>query len=154
MYLKHTIPIPAFSMADSRPLLPPFTDLSALCKQRLITLQSHGQPSLRGKSRSPPDNNPDPDPDQPVTHVPGGPSISLTPTGVCDFSMSELSTPVIDELYDRLWLVARKCGRSIDPLHRQKVKASEIVANEDAYLHLVWHYDHIYVKPLPLCLLN
>ncbi|KAL8909883.1 MAG: hypothetical protein Q9171_004796 [Xanthocarpia ochracea] len=122
-------------MADSRPLLPPFSDLSALCKQRLIPLQSHGQPSFRGKSRSPPDNSPDPD--QPITHVPGEPSTSLTQTAVCDFLTSELSIPLLDELYDGLWLVARKSGKSIDSLHRQKVKAREIVANEDAHLHLV-----------------
>ncbi|KAF7502207.1 hypothetical protein GJ744_006444 [Endocarpon pusillum] len=139
-------------MADSRPLLPPFSDLSALCKQRLIPLQSHGQPSFHQKSRSPPDNNPDPD--QPITHVPGEPSTSLTQTAVCDFLTSELSTPLLDELYSCLWLVARRCGKSIDSLHRQKVKTREIVANEDANLHLVWHYNKIYIKPLPLCLLN
>jgi hypothetical protein len=34
------------------------------------------------------------------------------------------------------------------------VKAREIIATEDASLHLVWHRDRIYVKPMPLCLLN
>ncbi|KAI4193424.1 MAG: hypothetical protein LQ350_008322 [Teloschistes chrysophthalmus] len=139
-------------MADSRPLLPPFSHLSALCKQRLIPLPSHGQPSFRGKSPSPPESSRDPN--QPITHVPGEPSTSLTQTAVCDFLTSELSTPLLDELYDGLWLLARKCGKSIDSLHRQKIKAREIVASEDAHLHLVWHYNKIYVKPLPLCLLN
>lgn len=34
------------------------------------------------------------------------------------------------------------------------LRESLIVANEDAHLHLVWHHNKIYVKPLPLCLLN
>jgi hypothetical protein len=34
------------------------------------------------------------------------------------------------------------------------MKLREIVATEDASLHLVWHRDRIYIKPMPLCLLN
>ncbi|KAB8276900.1 hypothetical protein BDV30DRAFT_223895 [Aspergillus minisclerotigenes] len=41
------------------------------------------------------------------------------------FLAQELNTPVLDELYPRLWL-----------------------------LHLVWHRDKFYIKPLPECLLN
>jgi hypothetical protein len=33
-------------------------------------------------------------------------------------------------------------------------KAREVVATEDAKLHLMWHYNKIYIKPMPLCLLR
>ena len=89
-----------------------------------------------------------------IDHVPGEPSVDLTSASVCDFLAEELNTPVIDQLYNHLWCVARKSGKSIDPISKQKVKAREIVATEDASLHLVWHRDRIYVKPMPLCLLN
>jgi hypothetical protein len=41
-----------------------------------------------------------------------------------------------------------------DPLHQQIVKGRNIVATEDPNLHLVWHDDRIYLKPVPDCLLN
>lgn len=73
---------------------------------------------------------------------------------VHSFLSEELNTPVLDELYERLWLVASMSGASIDPLHRQIVKGRNIVPSEDPKLHLVWHDDKIYLKPIPVCLLN
>ncbi|EIT80749.1 hypothetical protein AO1008_07183 [Aspergillus oryzae 100-8] len=70
------------------------------------------------------------------------------------FLAQELNTPVLDELYPRLWLVARKSGTSIDALHEQKLKGREVVPVENPQLHLVWHRDKFYIKPLPECLLN
>lgn len=70
------------------------------------------------------------------------------------FLARELNTPVLDELYPRLWLVARKSGTSIDALHEQKLKGREVVPVENPQLHLVWHRDKFYIKPLPECLLN
>jgi hypothetical protein len=137
-------------MADSHSLVSPFLESSALSKQRLIPLQNHGQPSPHQKSSSPPADKSD----KTISHIPGEPSIGLTQIAVCKFLTSELSTPLLDELYDGLWLVARKSSKSIDALHRQKVKGREIVATEDAHLHLVWYHDKIYVKSMPLCLLN
>jgi hypothetical protein len=61
---------------------------------------------------------------------------------------------VLDELYGTLWLVARRSGRIIDPLHQQKVKGRDIVPTEDSKPHLVWQQDKVYVKPIPVCLLN
>jgi len=43
-------------------------------------------------------------------YVPGEPSVSLAPDEVHDFLVRELNTPILDELYTRLWLVARKSG--------------------------------------------
>jgi hypothetical protein len=89
-----------------------------------------------------------------INHVPGEPGVKLSNAGVREFLISELATPVLDQLYDHLWCVARKSGKSIDSISTQRVKSRVIVATEDASLHLVWHRDIIYVKPMPLCLLN
>lgn len=93
-------------------------------------------------------------PQNSLTYVPGEPTVDLTPNKVHDFLIRELNTPVLDEMYTRLWLVARKSGNSIDPLDRQRIKGREIVPTEDIKLHLVWHRDKIYLKPIPICLLN
>lgn len=97
-------------------------------------------------------NNPTSTPSHP--HLPGEPSVSLAPDEVYDFLVRELNTPILDELYTRLWLVARKSGKSIDPLNRQKIKGRNIVPAEDPQLHLVWRDDKLYIKPIPVCLLN
>lgn len=89
-----------------------------------------------------------------ITHVPGDPTVSLLPDNVHIHLSNHLETPLLDELYEKLWLVARKSGRSIDPLHTQKVKGRSIVPTEDPRLHLVWHRDKIYIKPVPAFLLN
>lgn len=66
----------------------------------------------------------------------------------------DLQTKLIDEIYPYLWLLSRKAGEHIDPLHKQVVKKRSVVPVEDPKLHLVWYYDTIYVKPLPDYLLN
>ena len=86
--------------------------------------------------------------------IPGQPDVSLDRDDVVTFLAQELSTPIIDELYSRLWLVGRRSGASIDPLHQQRVKGREIVPVENPQLHLLWHHDKFYVKPIPECLLN
>lgn len=94
------------------------------------------------------------DSDDLTNHVPREPSMVLTGFSVGDFSTSELNTPVLNEIHDHLWCVARESGKSINPINRQRVKVRQVIATEDASLHLVWHRDRIYVKPMPLCLLN
>lgn len=89
-----------------------------------------------------------------ITYVPGDPAVSLLPEDVRAHLSGQLTTPLLDELYERLWLVARKSGQSIDPLHTQEVKGRRIVPTEDPRLHLVWHRDKIYIKPVPAFLLN
>lgn len=127
----------------------PFPQSAALSKHCLTPQPNFCQPSPRQKPPATANSS-----NEAITYVPGEPTIDLNKTAVHDFLSSELSTPLLDELYDNLWFVARKYGKSVDPLHRQKVKAREIVATEDAKLHLVWHHNKIYVKPMPLCLLN
>ncbi|KAK8093430.1 hypothetical protein PG997_000115 [Apiospora hydei] len=93
-------------------------------------------------------------PPESIAHVPGDPAVGLGHNDVGAHLSKHLRTPVLDELYEKLWLVARKSGESIDPLHTQKVKGRAIMPTEDPNLHLVWDRDKIYIKPVPLFLLN
>ena len=70
------------------------------------------------------------------------------------FLMAELSTPLLDSLYPKLWLVARKEGSHIDPLHHQHVKGRQVVVSEDPKMHLIWTTNKIFIKPVPHCLFS
>jgi hypothetical protein len=87
-------------------------------------------------------------------HIPGNPAISLLLNEVYDYLSNELATPLLDELYAHLCLVAKKSGHHIDALHTEKVKGRSIIPTEDPMLHLIWNRNKVYVKPVPLCLLN
>lgn len=89
-----------------------------------------------------------------ITYVPGDPAVNLVLDEVNTYLSTQLETPLLDELYDKLWMVARKSGLSIDALHTQRVKGRSIVPTEDSRLHLIWDHDKIYVKPVPVFLLN
>lgn len=89
-----------------------------------------------------------------IQYIPGNPGVGLLPDEVRDYLSTELSTPLLDELYPHLWFVAKKSGHHIDALHTQKVKGRSIIPTEDPRLHLVWTRNKIYIKPVPLCLLN
>lgn len=94
------------------------------------------------------------DDSKPITYIPGNPAVHLIRAEIHAFLSAELETPLLDELYDWLWLVGRKSGRHIDALHLQRVKGRTIVPVEDPRLHLIWNRDKIYIKPVPDCLLN
>ncbi|KAJ4288936.1 hypothetical protein N0V90_011277 [Kalmusia sp. IMI 367209] len=119
----------------------PFPESNALSKHRLRRLEHE-------LSRTENESNIH------IDYIPGEPSIKLTRANAYGFLSSELSTPLLDELYDALWLVARKSGKSIDSLNIQRVKSRDIIATEDVRLHLVWHRNRIYIKPMPVGLLN
>jgi hypothetical protein len=89
-----------------------------------------------------------------VNYLPGFPNIPLDRIKISEFMRKELCTPTLDELYPRLWLVARKSYWNIDPLHRQATKRRTICLTEDVQLHLLWQDDKIYIKPVPPWLLN
>ncbi|KAK0707008.1 hypothetical protein B0T26DRAFT_744075 [Lasiosphaeria miniovina] len=89
-----------------------------------------------------------------ITHVPGDPAVSLLSDDVHAHLSRHLENPLLDELYEKLWAVAKKSSRNIDPLHTQKVKGRSIIPTEDPRLHLTWHWDRIYIKPVPVFLLN
>ncbi|RDW56495.1 hypothetical protein BP5796_13136 [Coleophoma crateriformis] len=127
----------------------PFPVKDALCTQRLGTPNSHSA-DPRPLPASPPTNIDG----EPLSYVPGEPRVKLASADVQAFLARELHTPLLDNLYRRLWLVGRRDGGNIDSLHRQKNKGRHIVPTEDPKLHPVWHHDKIYIKPIPRCLLN
>ncbi len=86
--------------------------------------------------------------------IPNEPLLSTSKPLIKNFLQQELETAVLDQLYPYLWLVAKKDSSHIDALHQHIVKGRRTIAAEDPALHLVWHEDIIYVKPLPHCLLN
>lgn len=69
-----------------------------------------------------------------------------------DFLKAELSVQRLNVIHNFLWLAGRY--GNIRPLHRQKLIQRDIVITENADLHLVWHYSRIFMKPLPLFLLD
>ncbi|KAI5926227.1 hypothetical protein F4810DRAFT_656032 [Camillea tinctor] len=71
-----------------------------------------------------------------------------------DLLTDELKTDVLDDLYEHLWLVAKKEGRHIDSLHEHLLKKRTVTIAEHPKLHLVRYYDTIYLKPIPNFLLN
>ena len=78
----------------------------------------------------------------------------LSPDRASTFLMAELSTPLLDSLYSKLWLVARKEGSHIDPLHCQHVKGRQVMLSEDPKMHLIWTSNKIFIKPVPPCLFS
>ncbi|KAH8589026.1 hypothetical protein B0O99DRAFT_523972 [Bisporella sp. PMI_857] len=85
--------------------------------------------------------------------IPGQPLIPHhDKTAVAEFLSLELSTARLESIYWMLFLVSKL--RNISPLHHQLVKGRQIVITERPDLHLVWHYDRIFIKPVPKCLLS
>ncbi|EHK18017.1 uncharacterized protein TRIVIDRAFT_137553, partial [Trichoderma virens Gv29-8] len=70
------------------------------------------------------------------------------------FLHRELATPILDELYNVLHLFARKLSSNVDALHAQIFKGRSIVAVEDPRFHLVRQERSVFIKPMPVCLLN
>ena len=79
---------------------------------------------------------------------------TLSAAAVSDFLHRELDTPLLDELYPHLWLVAKKSGHHIEAIHQQRIQRRNITIAEDPALHLIWYYDTLYLKPIPQCLFN
>lgn len=44
--------------------------------------------------------------------------------------------------------------RHISPLHQQAAQSRQIIANENPGLHLIFHYDRIFIKPTPAYFLS
>lgn len=87
-----------------------------------------------------------------TTTIPGQPSILLQDQAVAGLLERELATRRLDDLYHHLWLVSAK--HNVNPLHHQAIKGRQIIITERPDLHLIWFYDLIYIKPIPLCLMN
>ncbi|KAB8248713.1 hypothetical protein BDV35DRAFT_403113 [Aspergillus flavus] len=122
----------------------PFLPSHALDKQQLRPIFECKNPNISDQPIDP----------KAISYLPGEPSIGLEETTVNDYLSKELKTYLLDELYDHLWLVGRRSGRSIDALHAQRLKGRSVVPTEDPSLHLIWHRNQIYIKPIPVCLFN
>ncbi|KAF7125336.1 hypothetical protein CNMCM5793_001514 [Aspergillus hiratsukae] len=68
----------------------------------------------------------------------GNPAVNLLPNEVYNHLQDELGTPLLDGLYDKLWLFAKRSGLDVNTLHTQRVKGRHIIPTEDPRLHLVW----------------
>ena len=86
--------------------------------------------------------------------MPDQPCIYSSQTAVEEFLRTELDTPILNDFFPHLWLVAAQSSKRIDAIHRQQVKGRRIVITEDPNLHLVWYSDVIFVKAVPQCLFN
>ncbi|KAJ3576629.1 hypothetical protein NPX13_g3633 [Xylaria arbuscula] len=80
-------------------------------------------------------------------------AIRDTSTEWNDLIDRDLEAKLLDQL-SSLWLVGQRSPAHIDPLHKLVLKNRAITIAEDPKLHLVWYYSTIYVKPLPVYLLN
>lgn len=65
---------------------------------------------------------------------------------------TEFSQQKLNDIHSHLWSAGKK--DNINALHHQKVLCREVVLSERSDLHLVWFDRIIYVKPLPICLLD
>lgn len=76
------------------------------------------------------------------------------PAGVTQgaFLIKDLTVSRLNDIHNHLWLAGRV--GYVRPLHRQRMMQREIVITEETNLHLVWHENRIYIKPLPKFLLH
>lgn len=74
---------------------------------------------------------------------------SLSPL---EFLHTDLTTPRLNNIHQYLWLAAYPGHAS--PLHRQKLVGRSLLITEDPNEHLVWYEKHIFIKPLPVYLLD
>ncbi|UKZ79906.1 hypothetical protein TrVFT333_007669 [Trichoderma virens FT-333] len=126
----------------------PFNRADALDHSRLR--ESHEQ--IRGAAYPTSAYTPQQEFDPTIDHIPGEPTISLAESS--EFLHRELATPILDELYNVLHLFARKLSSNVDALHAQIFKGRSIVAVEDPRFHLVRQERSVFIKPMPVCLLN
>jgi hypothetical protein len=76
--------------------------------------------------------------------------ISTTITQQC--LKSDLSVKRLDQIHRHLWWAGRP--HAARPLHKQLLLGRQITITEQADLHLLWFEDHIFIKPLPVYILN
>lgn len=89
-------------------------------------------------------------PDSPLFTLPG--SRTIPRFRLAQVLKTELNVTRLNKLHRYLWLAGR--FDNIEPLHKHPTKARNIIPTERCDLHLVWHTDIIYIKPLPPWLLN
>jgi hypothetical protein len=84
--------------------------------------------------------------------IPGKPVIPASFRDPLEYLKKELSVDRLDKIFVHLWWAGRPDNNRA--LHAQAMMKREVVPCENINLHLVWHDTTIYVKPLPVWLLN
>jgi hypothetical protein len=84
-----------------------------------------------------------------LKNLPGQPLVSLNDINVLSFVETDLTTPLLNRLSPRLWLLATPDSTHVSALHAQIAKGRHITIREDPELHLVWHGARVFIKPLP-----
>ncbi|KAL2116419.1 hypothetical protein VTJ04DRAFT_8587 [Mycothermus thermophilus] len=87
-------------------------------------------------------------------YLPGEPNIPLNDKTIAEDLEEEFATRDLDRLTPWLWLVATQSSSHISSLTHQRVRGRQIIITENPGLHLVWHYNRVFVKPLPKYLLS
>lgn len=120
----------------------PFPKSSGLCGKLTATTGSDGvelQSTVPGES-----------------WLPGQPAVPLcsSANAVIPYLRKDVLTPLLDEMFPYLWLVATQSSSHISALHDQLVRGREVVITENPEMHLVWADSRVFIKPLPRYLLS
>ncbi|PVH69561.1 hypothetical protein DL98DRAFT_661624 [Cadophora sp. DSE1049] len=86
--------------------------------------------------------------------LPGQARTSLNNAPLKKYLREAHLAPNLDKIAPYLWLAFTPDHAHISPLHFQAARGRSIIATEEPYLHLVWYYDRIFIKPLPEYLLS
>ncbi|KFY61925.1 hypothetical protein V496_04797 [Pseudogymnoascus sp. VKM F-4515 (FW-2607)] len=86
--------------------------------------------------------------------LPGQARTSLNDAPLQKYLREALLAPYLNKIAVYLWLAVTPDHGHISPLHFQAARGRSVTVTENAYLHLVWHYDQIFIKPLPAYLLS
>lgn len=85
--------------------------------------------------------------------IPGQPLLTLSmKNDIKLFLQNDLLHDELNDLYPIMWLVGTQKSSHVSRLHEQRVRGRDIVVTEDPGLHLLWYYDRVFIKPLPLYL--
>ncbi|GAP84724.1 putative subtilisin-like serine protease [Rosellinia necatrix] len=129
---------------------PPFSADEELCKGLVVLKLGQGN-LIQRTSKSTGEGQ---TPSKQKNYLPGEPNIQLDDATIGTHLEEELVTADLDRLSAYLWLVAKQDSSHISSLTHQIVRGREIVITENPGLHLVWHYNRVFIKPLPKYLLS
>ncbi|GME30866.1 hypothetical protein MMC28_004106 [Neofusicoccum parvum] len=86
--------------------------------------------------------------------LPGQPRQLLEEPGLLNYLKNEHLTPDLDAMAPKLWLLATPSSSHIWALHHQAARGRQIILSETPALHLVWHFQCIFIKPIPRYMLS
>ncbi|KAF2663511.1 hypothetical protein BT63DRAFT_418977 [Microthyrium microscopicum] len=86
--------------------------------------------------------------------LPGQARVQLDNDNLADYLRDAFCIPSLDKIGSYLRLAFTPDSRHISAIHQQATRGREIIVAENPYLHLVWYYDRVFVKPIPPYLLS